>query len=692
MKRRAVLVGGACLSASFVAGCSLIPVIPRRPAPTLDDARGWVRHAAGRYTLLLPRIEMGQQVSTALKQVACEELGIDWDRLQVQLPDTGAVAPVRATVGSDSLRDFMLPLAQACAALREALAAGRTEGELQVQPRAPSELRAWRRGARFVGQRVPIEHGVAIVRGETLFAADVRRPGRAFGRVLRASASPELPSRPLAFDAGAARAQPGFVALVTDPALRQGAAEGLGIVAETPGALDRIEQALALRWQVDGTFQPADVGAMLDIDHRLASAGGGLAHALRRDSLDAEAPWTIDLRFDIPAAAHGQIEARAAVAEFDAGGALSLWTGTQDAFYVRDVLARTLGLASERVAVHPCRIGGAFGGRTLCTVELEAALLARAARRPVLVQWQRAQELQHGFHRPPSSHRIRARLADGRLQDWWHAFSSGHILLTNAAMPAWMQAVAERFAGDDGVARGALLPYRVPRRRIEFDLVRLPVLAGPWRGLGAGPNHLAIESAIDECARAAGADPLRFRLQHLDDDRLARVLLRAAEAAGWGAARPAQAAGGLRRGRGLAAGVYKVASRAAVVADVDVDPEGRVQVRHLVCAHDCGLVVNPDQVRAQCEGNLVWGLGMVLGDELPLVPGGVAGGGFAAAPIPAFTQLPTMEVVLVDDGTQPPAGAGETAIVAAAAAIANAVRDATGVRPTRFPLRPPLSR
>jgi isoquinoline 1-oxidoreductase beta subunit len=218
----------------------------------------------------------------------------------------------------------------------------------------------------------------------------------------------------------------------------------------------------------------------------------------------------------------------------------------------------------------------------------------------------------------------------------------------------------------------------VPAQRIEYDLVRLPLYTGPWRGLGAGPNSFAMESAMDACARAAGHDPLAFRLDHTEDPRLARVLRRVAQTSDW--ARP-RAAG---TGRGLACGVYKGAAYVAIVADVAA-VGGVWRVTRLVCAIDAGRLVHPDAVRAQCEGNLIWGLGMVLTDTLPLDGTGVAATGFDGAPIPSLNDVPPIEIVLVDEG-DPPGGAGETAIVGAAAAVANAWHDATGRRPTRLPL------
>lgn len=676
MRRRTVLAGG--LTVLFgLPGCS-IPVIPKRPHPGLRDAQAWVRFAGGRYTLFVPRAEMGQNIATALRQVACDALQVGPEHVDVRLPSTADIGRVRATVGSESIKDFAAPLAQACQALRQALSSGRASEVIDLRDRAAQPLKDLVEEGRWTRRRAALEQGSAIVRGEPLYAADVRRPGQLHGRVLRGGTSPEIRSRLQSVDEAAARQVPGFVMLVRDGALTLGDAEGLGIVASTPGALDRIEAALAPRWRVSGRAEQADVDSAIDVNRRLAT--GSLAHTLHEDRIDVDAGWDVDLQLSIPAAAHGAIEPRAAVADCR-DSRLEVWAGTQDAFYVRDVLVKRLGLEEAGIVVHSCRVGGAFGGKTLCTVELEAAVLSRDAKAPVKVQWTRAQELQYGFHRAPSSHRIRATLRAGKLDQWWHAFASSNILFTNAALPPWLQVVTSVVA-DGGVARGAALAYRARARRTEFDVVRLPVLTGPWRGLGAGPNVTAIECAIDECARVAGIDPVEFRLRHIEDPRLARVLQRVAQASRW---RSPAASTAVRTGRGVACGIYKGASYAAVVADVAVAQDGTPRVTQLWCAHDCGFVVNPDQVRAQCEGNLVWGVGMVLTDGLTLAHGEVAARSFADAPIPSLALVPRMEVELVDEGDEP-AGAGETAIVAAAGAILNAIRSATGIRVNRLPV------
>lgn len=690
MKRRQFLAAaGAGVLTVTLAGCSLVPVIPKRPTSTADDALGWIRHENGRYTLWLPSAEMGQQISAAMQGLAAAELGVPPAQVHLQLPSTRHIARVRATVGSASVQDFALPLARACATLREALAQGQTTGTLAPRDIPASALRSLqaRTGAAKEAAAAPGQLH-ALVTGQPLFAGDTRLPGLLYGRVLRAPVSAEITSRPQAWDAAAARADPACVAVVQHPRLAQMGSLGLGIVARTPSALDRIEAALAVQWQVDdgSAFEQAAIDARIDIDTHLRR--GPLQHRLCKDDLPTDTAWTLDLRVDIPMAAHAPIEPRSATAHWlaaaDQGIALKVWAGTQDLFYLRDVLARQFNLNAERIEVQACRIGGGFGGRTLCTVELEAAVLAQAVGAPVKVQWSRAQEFAQGFQRPPSSHRVRARVQGGRITHWWHALASSHILFTPAAMPLWMQTLAD-LAGDSGVARGAQMPYDVAQQHIEFTAQRLPVHTGPWRGLGAGPNTLVVESAMDECAHLAGADPLAWRLQHTTDERLAQVLRRAAAEARW-PERPASDATTLR-GRGIAGGIYKGVSYAAAVADVEVQrATGKVRVVALWCAHDCGLVLQPDGVRAQTEGNLVWCVGMVLHEQLPVARSGVAAASFADYPLPRTGDIPPLHVHLIDSSA-PPTGAGETAMVAGAGAIANALRDATGVRFTHLPVR-----
>jgi isoquinoline 1-oxidoreductase beta subunit len=636
----------------------------------------WISHQSGQYLLILPRVEMGQNITTSFKQIACDELGISFDQLQVRQHATHSIERVRATVGSESIMDFALPLARACATLREALKSGKTSGKLEAIEFPKEQLRSFSGQGHWIGRSPALEQGREIVTGQPLYTSDVRLPSMVYGRVLRAPVPTEILSKLVSADEAAARKVPGFVTIIRSKLFQMASSEGLGIVAKTPSALDRIEQALNARWSTEGQADEQVIHQAIDIDRRM-SIRSRRDKYIRDDSLP-DGQWDLDLRIDIPIAAHAAIEPRVAVAQMHTDGRFEMWVGSQDVFYQRDVVCRRLGLAEDKVIVHGCRVGGAFGGKTISTVELEAAVLACELKMPVKVQWTRAQEFLQAFHRPPSSHRVRARLKNGRLEHWSHDFASSHILFTGAVVPAWMQKFTD-FMGDDGVARGATLPYKSQASRIGFDLVRLPVHTGPWRGLGAGPNAFVIESAIDECARIAAVDPVAFRIQHIEESRLRRVLEQAVATA------PPipTVTKGMLYGRGVACGIYKKTSFAAVLADVEVHPEsGAVRVLQMHCAHDCGSVINPDQVRAQCEGKLVWGLGMVLTERWTADTRN-----FGESPIPRITQVPKLSVHLVDHG-EPSSGAGETAIVASGAAIANAIRGATGWRLKKLPLNP----
>jgi isoquinoline 1-oxidoreductase subunit beta len=385
---------------------------------------------------------------------------------------------------------------------------------------------------------------------------------------------------------------------------------------------------------------------------------------------------------------HAMQEPRAAVARFESAGdtlGLELWTGSQDVFAVKRHAARDLGLAEERVVVHACRMGGAFGGREHYDVERDAARLARAVGRPVKVQWSREDEFRAARHRPGSGHRVRLRADErGRLTDWWHAFVSGYIVFARERLPGWLLGPAHLF-GDLGVARGCEPPYAIARRRVEYDDVDLPVDLGTWRSLGASPNTFAIESAIDELARQRGLDPVELRLGNIPPShaRLADCLRRTRELA-----ESAPLPAGSVVGRGYACGVYDERSFVAASADVRVDPAtGAISVLRMCCAQDVGLAVNPDQLEAQIEGNLIWGIGMALHERVEIGASEVASLNFDRYEIPRMSDAPALEIAILDRRDVPPAGAGETALIVAAPAIANALRGATGRRFTRLPIR-----
>lgn len=719
ISRRAFILAGGGMTVALVSGCSLVPPLPKRPVPKTEDALGWMQLTSdGQWRLWSPRMEMGQGIMTSLRLIAAEELGVAPGQIDVRLPSTDKINRVKATVGSDSIREFALPLARACATLRDAVLAraaarlgpaselrfedGKVVNpagdavalsdiavpalELEVEERPAEKLRAFSAiNRRHPGRDGPVAQIEDIVGGRPLYAADIRLPGMVHASVLRSPWIPELTPKLDSLDEAAAREVPGFIDIV-----RRDELAGPALVAANPAALDAMREAAKPGWTgPEGIVDPmvtVDIDAALAADDFTKSDGG----------IDP-GPWTVDMRLDLPLATHGAIEPRCAVARFNEDGSLEVWCGTQDSFFTRDLLARDHELPLESIVVHAMRVGGGFGGKVIATVEREAAFIAKATGRPVKVQWTRADEFHASYLRPPYSHRVRARVGDdGGISDWWHATSSSHVFFTNAGIPAWLQRITNLF-GDAGTARGLLPPYGFARQRTDYKLTRLPVYTGPWRGLGAGPNVLAIEMAMDAAARATGQDPLDFRLRHLDgvvnDEtgdpaRYAACLRRAAAMA------ENEPIAGVKAGRvvtrGLAGGIYKGMSYAAAVAEVVLrhNNEGRItdiQVRKIWCAHDCGLMIDPDGVRAQIEGNLVWSLGMVLTERLDAPGGAAAQTIFGEYEIPRMSDMPALEIQLIESG-EPPTGAGETAIVAGAGAIANAVVRAAGVTPDRMPI------
>jgi isoquinoline 1-oxidoreductase beta subunit len=699
----------------YFAGRRLLSVLPSFQIPGDDAGAAWLQIGPdGRCRMLCPRAEMGQNASIGLAQIAAEELNIAVEEIDVRLPGTNEIPPVVLTAGSMSLRLFAEPTARAAAALREilrrraadragidvstvadatggfALPSGRTlrYGELAAGeavvleagdvPEASLYSFDPERTLRQVGRRAAPHQLERIVVGAPVFASDVRLPEMLFGRAVRPPARNAKLAR---IDETRARQVAGLVEVVID-----GEHDFVGVVCETPGAVDAAIEAIDAFWELPAPFDQGTIDERIDVDAALAR--GDLEHIPVGDRPDPDTVWDVDLRFEIQLQSHAMQEPRAAVARFGGEGGrdgLEIWTGSQDAFVVQRHAARDLGLATDRVVVHARRMGGGFGGREHYDVERDAARLARTVRRPGKVQWSREDEFRAARNRPASTHRMRVRAdAGGRLTDWWHAFVSGHILFARERLPGWLLTAA-RVVGDLGVARGSEPPYAADRKRVEYQDVDLPVDLGSWRSLGAAPNTFAIESAIDELAAQRKIDPVELRLRNLAPahHRLAACLRRTRALA-----EKVPPPTGRATGRGYACGIYEERSYVAASADVVVDPaSAEVRVVRMCCVQDVGLAINPDQLEAQIEGNLVWGLGMALTERVEIGESDIASLNFDRYVIPRMPQAPELEIEIISPRDVPPAGAGETALIVGPPAIASAVRRATGQRPTALPIR-----
>ena len=367
-------------------------------------------------------------------------------------------------------------------------------------------------------------------------------------------------------------------------------------------------------------------------------------------------------------------------------GSVRVWTSTQFEYSVRSGVAEVLGVAPEQVEVIPVRVGGGFGRKSGTGAGIgaaaEAAILSRAVGKPVRVNWDRAEEMRNGYFRPFTRHRLSAVLdAGGRIEAMQNLQASGDALLH------MLPKLAARIIGFDfGGARGTLIPYAIPNRKVIVWRRKMPIPTGAWRGVGLFPNIFALESFVDELAHAAGSDPLRFRLDHLGDDlvakRLSAVLEAAADRAGWGTPL------GAGRARGIAC-CDDADTMVAEVVEISLDrPSGRIQVHRVVAAMDCGRVINPDGATAQVEGAVTMGVSAALLEEITVKDGRVQAANFDQYPLLRMGDAPEVETILLEAPDGKPRGVGEPPIGPVAPAIGNALFALTSKRLRRLPMTP----
>jgi isoquinoline 1-oxidoreductase beta subunit len=363
-----------------------------------------------------------------------------------------------------------------------------------------------------------------------------------------------------------------------------------------------------------------------------------------------------------------------------------IWAPTQNPVYVRTAAEKITGLPPSAITVHVTRMGGAFGRRFYADFAAEAIAASKAAGAPVQVVWTREDDLRHGFYRPAGYHLLRGALdGAGRIAAWEHRLfnaSRGHYLEWET-MPGAELNPGEVSADD--------YPFRLaPVQRIAYSPIDSRIPRGQWRAVENSSNVFVTQSFIDELAHLAGADPLQYRLElirrqreqvvldQFEPDRLAAVFETAARRAGWGTPLPAGT------GRGIA-GCFANGSYVAQVAEVTVRPDARISVDRVVCAVDCGLVVNPPDALAQVEGSTVQGVSITLGEEITVTRGRVDQGNFDTYAVLRIGEAPRIEVHFTPGGTKP-GGLGEPALPPVPPAITNAVFAATGKRLRRLPL------
>ena len=623
--------------------------------------------AGGRFTLLTGKIEEGQGARTELAMAAAEELRVPRERIDVVMGDTDLVPNDGITAGSRTT-PFTFPLVRrAAATARELLAeaAARQKNpalSYQDLARLPELAQAYSRPLppgvsvtparewRLMGRSQVRLKAVDLVTGAHRFPSDIERPGMLYGCVLR---PPSYGATLAAVDPGAARKLPGVVVV------RDG--DFAGCAAPSSWAARKAVEALAATARWEEREHPSSDG-IHDYLKAHAQGGGRGNRPTARGDVDralAGADRRVAALYTTAYIQHAPLEPRAAVAEWE-NGKLTVWTGTSNPFAVRDQLAQFFQLPAGRVRVIVPDMGGGFGGKHTGEAALEAARLAREAKRPVSLRWTRAEEFMWAYFRPAARIEIEA------------ALDAGNGIL------AW------DFVNYNSGGAAIDAPYRVPHYRSRYIPCESPLRQGSYRALAATANNFAREAFIDELAAAAGADPLEFRLANLDNERIRAVLTSAAERFDW---RKRSRLRRAKRGVGLACGAEKNSVVAACV-EVEVDPRsGTLRLLEICEAFECGAIVNPANLQSQVEGCILMGLGAALREEILFANGRLKNGRFAAYRVTRFRDVPKMDILLLDKKNSEPAGAGETPIMAVAPAMANAIFAATGERVRSLPFR-----
>ena len=681
--------------------------------------------ADGSITAFNGHVDLGTGIRTALGQIVAEELDVSVARVVVVLGDTARVPNQGATIASETIQVSAVPLRKAAAQARQFLIARAAErldlalAELAIEdglirggdnrsvtygeliegetirleladevPLKPVD------SYKIVGQSTPRVDLAAKATGELVYVHDMRVPGMLHGRVVRppyagVDAGPFVGSSLIAVDEASARDIPGLVAVVT---IR----DFIGVVAE------REENAVKAAAQLKVSWKPVPtLPELRDIETALRANPSTPRTLIDKGDVDAAiaaAATPMPRTYIWPYQMHGSIGPSCAVA--DVGDSqVRVWSGTQNPHLLRADLARLLQRPERDIDVIRMEAAGCYGRNCADDVSADAVLLSRAVGRPVRVQLSREQE--HAWEPKGTAQLMDVKgglRADGSVAayDFATRYPSNAaptlaLLLTGAITP--VAAVSEM--GD----RTAIPPYDYDDMRVvAHDMP--PIVRAAWlRGVSALPNTFAHESYIDELATEAGVDPIEYRLRYLRDDRAIDLVHAVAERAGWTprpVRQPKVAENDIVRGRGFAYALYVHsqfpgygAAWSAWITDVAVNTAtGDVSVTRVVAGQDSGLMINPDGVRHQIHGNVIQSTSRALMEEVAFDRGSVTSREWGGYPIITFPDIPAIDVVMLPRQDQPPLGVGESASVPSAAAIANAIFDATGVRFRELPFTP----
>jgi isoquinoline 1-oxidoreductase beta subunit len=658
---------------------------------------------SGQVTLVIPQVEMGQGTYTSLPMLVAEELEVRLAQVRVEHapPDDklygNSLIGFQATGGSTSVRAFWEPLRTAGAAARSMLITAAAAGwqasvsscraEAGEVIHAPTGRRVAYGALVDRAATLPVPDKVALkepkdfkligtaakrldapakVNGAAQYGIDVKVPGM---KIAAVAASPVIGGKLARVDENKARAVRGVRGVVRLD-------DAVAVIADHMGAAKKGLAALDIHWDEGENAQlsTADVVKKLeDAANRpavVAKQAGDVANAM------AGAARMIEATYEAPFLAHATMEPMNCTAHVRKDGC-DVWVGTQVVTRARAAAAAAAGLPLEKAQIHNQLLGGGFGRRLDVDYVTQAVLIARQVDFPVKVIWSREEDIQHDVYRPYYYDRLAAGLDDKGLPIAW-----SHRVVGSSVEARWSP---EDFANglDSDAVEGAAGPYAFPNVLIDYVREEPPsgLTTGWWRGVGMTHNAFMVEGFIDELAAATRSDPVAYRRALLDGNpRMRAALDLAAAKAGWGQPLPPGV------GRGVSV-MFGFETYIAQVAEVAVAKDGQPRVQRVVCAVDCGRTVNPDTIRAQIEGGVIFGLTAALYGEITLERGRVAQSNFDTYRMMRIDETPAIDVHIIESDAAP-GGVGEPGTSAIAPAVVNAIFSATGKRLRRLPIRP----
>ncbi len=687
--RREFLTVGATVGAGLLIG---FRVADAESMSLVDSAaadlapNGYLRIGTdGIITLYADHVELGQGVMTALPMIVAEELDADWNLVRIErMSDNPSAWPRRVmTVGSQSVRTSWAPLRKAGATAREMLisaaatmwsmdrsqcraeqgfvlhnASGRraSYGELAnaaaALPVPTDPPLKDPKTFRIVGTKRPRVDIPSKTNGSAQFGIDVRVPGMLIATVLR---PPVFGGTVASFDARAAKAISGVKDVVQFES-------GLAVLATDTWSALKGRAALKVEWNAGANASLTSDEIRRRFTAQLAESGKMFTN--RGDAAAALASSTnvISADYELPFAAHATMEPMNCTAHVRADG-VDVWVPTQAPTSFQTTAAQIAGVSPSAVKLNVTMVGGGFGRRSRPDVLLDAVRLSKLAGAPVKVMWTREDDMQHDLYRPFGLHRMSGAVgADGMPVAWTHR------LVTQNAL-----------SDGDTVGGAADLPYAIPNLRVELVVATSAVPVAPWRAVGHSQTGFVTEAFLDELAAAGKQDPVVLRRKLLADaPRYVGVLELAVSKSDWGKPMPAGS------GRGIAVHAM-TGSYVAQIAEVTVE-RNVIRVNKVICAVDCGVVINPDTLAAQMEGSIIYGLTCALKNEITVAGGQVVQANFNTYPMLRMSESPRVEVYTVSSAAAP-GGIGEPGVPPIAAAVANAVFAATGKRLRKLPFR-----